>query len=250
MNQSQIDDITAVVRGLISRLEAKGGEGSGNFGHAGRPGEVGGSGPGGGSSNVGDGENFTEYARWNPMDGEDDIKNDLLPKYEKWSDSLSEDEIKSLKDYTGAKYEEINKSLRSDGDITDNIKNIDSALNTSEIPHNLITYRGIDNKELYNAIKSGNLSVGDVLEDKGFVSTSPRFGVSQQFLLKKSILLKIKCYAGSKGGYLIPQKLSLTHNEHEILLPRNSKFKITKIYNKSFGDIGRRATVIEVDYGK
>lgn len=45
-----LDQAEALVTARLSALALKGGEGSGNFGHEGRPGEVGGSGPGGGDS--------------------------------------------------------------------------------------------------------------------------------------------------------------------------------------------------------
>jgi hypothetical protein len=82
------DTAIRILAELNRHIEAiKGGEGSGNFGHAGRPGEVGGSGPGGGGD--GDGET-SSYS-----DSESGAS-------EKYSSSLSVDEKQALYTWGGS----------------------------------------------------------------------------------------------------------------------------------------------------
>lgn len=74
-----------------------GGEGSGNFGHAGRPGEVGGSGPGGGPREFKGDEGFD----WHEA-----------PAMEDYVKTLPYEDVEAVAGYAGFGYDDINRHLR------------------------------------------------------------------------------------------------------------------------------------------
>lgn len=112
--------------------------------------------------------------------------------------------------------------------LNDHVKNIDSLIDKHTLNHNTHVWRGITNK----AVKKFGIGKKDhILHDKGFVSTSMdpeqarKFsnGIEKSDSLKPDHLVHIRLPKGTKAAYL--------HNsigygdEHEVLLPRDSRFK-------------------------
>lgn len=145
----------------------------------------------------------------------------------KWEASLSTAEKDAIGKYTegGA----INKHLRA-GTLTEKQKelvaNIDSAIAKFKAPEDFVTYRAVGG---LSKIKEGS-----IVTDSGFVSTGTDrrwFTAGKTSVLKARILVKQGASIGPIGN-----PLSRRQGENEILLPRNSKFKVVSKTTEAFLD--------------
>ena len=136
--------------------------------------------------------------------------------------------------YLSSEYKLINEALRdpliSTEAIEGEIYDLDEVINnapTLESP--LLAYRGVnDNSEFFT-----NLKVGDVFEDKGFVSTTldPDIATSFSASALYGKILQFHLPKGTKGlfpEYFLGDEV-YSWKEREFLLPRNSNFKVTQI---------------------
>lgn len=205
--------------GIILKDVFKGSKGSGNFGHAGRGGKVGGS---------------SSITTVNPQDSTWANKvpnfNVSVNDYNKVSIStvndLDDKDQSILNGYKMADYDVINRGLRSgnfyDEVYKDNVKELDKLIDKSILNENTIAYRGLTD--------SGKKRIGNanVFEDKGFVSASMSPNVASSFSNKKGDLLEIYI---PKGKNILPiDKFTSADlgefNEREFVLPHGSKFKV------------------------
>lgn len=212
---------------LISAL--KGGSGSGNFGHAGRPGKV------GGSSSI-------HYAAADPQD---------LIRYYDLTSNCDVIDCEALNMYTHSGYDVVNRKLRfgsyadsayefewKDAEVNKLLTGLDKSFqNAPTVPSNLIAYRGV-NSRLFD-----NLAVGDSFTDKGFVSTSidPAQTMS-------GWQMEIRIPAGTKGIYI--EQVSNVASEMELLLNRGTRFRVLEIQrsvNKYGTKIGKAVVQVEND---
>lgn len=178
-------------------------------------------------------------------------------------EELSGPELVSLKNYASTSHKTINSGLRNNWDpnfrdIPDDldtierykqeIVNLDSAMETSYLAEDLTLYRGTKFPELSRqnlSIENAEKLVGQTIEDKGFVSTSLKkefadigFGESKEY----QIGFIIKAPKGTHGIDMNGLKLSNYKDEEEILLNRNMKFRITKVYDDSYNVLGETGT--------
>lgn len=142
--------------------------------------------------------------------------------------------------YQGNQGKKINEALR-DPQISEDawqryINDIDNAIETSPALKQPITvYRGVT----YNVGRDNKfwdkMEVGDVIEDKGYVSTTLRpslaadFAYYYQSVESQGFVFKMNLPAGTKG--IFPASVlgltgGMTRTEAEFLLPRGSKFEI------------------------
>jgi hypothetical protein len=156
-------------------------------------------------------------------------------------------------EYQGSNYTVINKFSRVNPDYTfesrenfdpqtnsyiiDNIDKIDRAINAYKITEEVEVYRGTSvTKEKFDEFYA-NLDVGDLNIDSAYLSTSTDPSVGVKFAVRKLItdkdripvLFKAKLLPGQRA--LRVKELTQTDSleENELLLPRNSKFKVTKV---------------------
>lgn len=234
-----------------------GGAGSGNFGHSGRPGQVGGSGKDGGIlDEKGHGVVKNEEAlrqEWNSFD------DGVL---------MSEDTKKMLKTYyfgswyfnniqKVAREKYLDTMSQSDKAKANEVKDtLDDLIEGSELDKDLTLYRGITMRdENVDQIKNGS-----IITDKGFASASlnPAEATRMRGMpttggKRNIIVLKINVKAGSKG---LKSPVNADNSEYEVVLPRNAKFKVKSIsqwkdfyesdFDKQYDN--KRARVVEVDY--
>ena len=181
----------------------------------------------------------------------------------------TEDEDTAVEEYQGASYEQINKFSRKYPNYTasrqnlnlepsktktmytndylmDNIDMLDRAIGAYKIKQGAVVYRGTSlSKERFDEL-IGKLNVGDFFIDPGYLSTSTDPQVSVKFATSKVIQEQGR-EEGEKNenrvpiifkGNLLPEQSALRvadtsgvgdESEEEILLPRNTSFKITKI---------------------
>jgi hypothetical protein len=153
----------------------------------------------------------------------------IKAQFESWLHGLPSAERAALKTYTGGTYTQINSPLRTyrqnldpsklDPHIRDLIENLDKAYKRPEarIAEDIVLWRGTNWDEVYN---NAEKMIGAVVSDPAFVSTT----VSKGSAFGGNVVMKIYARAGTHG--IGVQPISNFHHEAEILLPRNSRFKI------------------------
>jgi hypothetical protein len=142
--------------------------------------------------------------------------------------------------YQGNQGKKINEALR-DPQISESawqryIDQLDSAIETAPpLKTSVTVYRGVT----YNVGRDNQfwdrVEVGDVIEDKGFVSTTLRPSLAADFayyndsVQSQGFVFKMDLPQGSKG--IFPSSVlgldgGVTRTEAEFLLPRGSKFEV------------------------
>lgn len=150
--------------------------------------------------------------------------------------------------YTGSTYAGINKQLRNysptGGDYDSIIKSMTKAIDKSIIKDNVVVWRGT--KDWVDPDKVGKM-IGTVISDKAFMSTTLHTGKDSPaigFAGWDGIIFEIRIPKGAKGAFV--EDISNFKSEREIILQRDSKFKILGV-EKLHGAIsknGRREKVI------
>ena len=111
-------------------------------------------------------------------------------------------------------------SPESKGWAKQQIEDMDAAIAKSRTTEQLVTYRGLP------ASVVASVSVGDVIRDKGFSSTSLDREVAEGFAERDGAILRIIVPKGSKALYADP---IVDLKQHEVILPRGSGFKVARV---------------------
>lgn len=134
----------------------------------------------------------------------------------KWRAQLSPEEKDSLVDYT-LNSDAVNGKLRSGFGGGNQVNAMDAAIARSTLPEEAILWRGMSHDP--------GLKRGDSFGDSAFVSTSADRGIAEEFA-KGGVLFSIKAPKGAHAADM--EGLSPSYgSESEILLPRNSQFRVT-----------------------
>ena len=159
-------------------------------------------------------------------------------------------QLQALDDYSGAGFRPINSILRNEGrynstsKLVRQTKHLDDVIQAGELSENTVLYRGLSDDALERMLNSGK-GVGQIYKEKAFASTSAHaqgsfwtemggeFGGSR-------IGMRIHAPRGTKAGF--PTGASNAH-EAEVLLARNSRFRITKIAEGPRG----RGKIVDVE---
>jgi len=191
----------------------QGGEGSGNFGHLGRPGEVGGSGEGGGKLNIPSNFNFEKIKNGKYADYIYDNENIIMSN----SDKL-------LENYTRRLYVPLNEDLRNENKDDDTlfVKNELNKAMENYPKYEGITYRAMQLNESESLKFISNLKNNNQVEFLGFTSTSKEKYLSRFLGENGTIVLKIN---GKNGRDITNISHHKEGGETEILFKSNSKFK-------------------------
>lgn len=152
----------------------------------------------------------------------------------RWKNSLTEDELEGVQNYTGSGYTDMNRLLRKGqtpvlartSTVEKRIADTESAIAKFELKEDIKTFRecsasmfgGLKTPEEINAkFKGGTLT------DKGFCSTSTK----TNWDWGGGIRLEITCKAGKgKGAYVGGDGVSKVKSESEFLLQRNTTFRV------------------------
>ena len=132
--------------------------------------------------------------------------------------------VKSIKSYTDGSFKTLNACLRNGAPMNDSTAtlaaNIDAALAKAKATTDFTVTRGLDD---ITKFCGPNPTVGTVLMDNGYVSTSKNPNWNWGSGMKARISVK-------KGQRAMDIKsMSLHGSESEVLLPRGSLFKITGV---------------------
>ena len=145
-----------------------------------------------------------------------------------WVQGLSKSEKSSLRAYTGDDFFDINHDLRAGQALPGNLgkisRNMDSALERTSIPEDIVVYRGQKSAGMMEqSVDDPQQAVGHVYEDKGYVSTGLEAGTGTA----SNFRFELEIPKGSQGALVSP--FSQHAAEYELILPRNSKFEITYV---------------------
>lgn len=184
----------------------QGGQGSGNFGHSGRPGEIGGS-----SSSYSEITQEEFYVGWDvfwkPLKSEQEKRFSVYH----WQTNS-----RDIQHYLRRK--EILRSGFTKEDLKLDIRNLDELTQSYYLPKNSIVYRGMPHPP--------DLKMGDTFVDKGYVATSWNIAEAKKFRNQQdSKLIRIFLPEGTPVGYG-------SETEGELLLGRNKKFRVTDVSNE------------------
>lgn len=151
---------------------------------------------------------------------------------------------KAISAYASTLYAAINGGLRRGGKNSDfvdasakeAVKDLDAAMKKVQLKENLTVYRGAANK------RNQQFEVGQVIKDNGYSSTSLSEDSAMGFLGESDTTPYVMKIVAKKGQNAIIPGLaesasqSVAH-EVEVILPRGTAYKITKIREKqdSFG---------------
>ena len=169
--------------------------------------------------------------------------------YRKWRKKLTAEEVEGVRTYTGSAYRTMNSYLRgriSKSDVEEfYINSIDmckKALEKSSLPEEVIVRRGSTygsikrllnetSKDIMDVSKEYQKYIGSVVEDKGFLSTSPDpyggFSDDVEYI--------IKVPKGAQAMYV--DLMSKHQGEKELLINAGSKFVVKDI---ELNDVGNR----------
>jgi len=152
-----------------------------------------------------------------------------------WEGKLSTDEKDAITSYTSEAFRSINHAARGFSEATPDVQkttaHLDAALAKSSMTESVHAYRGAHIPNFKPP------PVGGVYSDKGFVSTSLRKATGASFTdsgAEGTVEFKIYVPKGSRAGYVSSvSKLDL--GESEILMPRNSRFRIRSVTKNGAG---------------
>lgn len=147
-------------------------------------------------------------------------KKEIISKY-----NLKEDEVKTVEDYTGIDYDDINSQLwDNEGDVSKCSKSVqDSCQKLDSVLEKLPNYDGIvHRKESFS--RGSFYKEGKVYENLGYTSTTAWSEMGGGTILE---------IQQSKGCNI--SKLSRSPGENEVLLPRGFRYIVTKIEKTESG---------------
>jgi len=174
------------------------------------------------------------------LEAEDPAKSETPPvatSPNAWYQLLTEDEFKAGEFYKGTGYKSMNPALRGQKEMSPlmekRTKLIDSALAKGALSKDQTLYRMAPAKAF------GNLEVGTEFIDSAFISTSLKRNFAGDYRHQKQTqVFEIRAKAGQRGGFADQlwrtgkDHLYLNPNlkENEFILPRGTKFRVTRTW--------------------
>jgi hypothetical protein len=228
------EEVTEEDLRVIQKAHTQGGEGSGNFDHAGRPGEVGGSAPRDYAPNelIMEGSTMVEkdatdekvISRWRNLPNNQVVKSD--------------EDLKTTKEYCGTATSFLLNSYLRDEKFSDyakeqektDILNLDKQMgkaldNAPIVPKGTILYRGVSERSARETFADAH--IGDEVIDRGYQSTSVNatwaFGFSEGIRSTKNTLVRYIMDGKTKG---LGGK---SETELEVVLPKRMTSRIVDI---------------------
>lgn len=148
-------------------------------------------------------------------------------------DDLAAEQAQAASDYTAGGFHEINESLRdfdTDSSTQEQVDLINGAIDgTPGLPGDTTLYRGISGQEYVDAYLNGDLSIGDIVTDEAFMSTSLDPNIAEGFFSRdnQGVIYQILAPEGTSGIYVAP--ISNLEEEAEWLLPSGTSLQIVDI---------------------
>jgi hypothetical protein len=158
---------------------------------------------------------------------------------DKWIDSLTDQEITKIIQYSDYGYKDINEWLRNKNlpYMTDSeemnglISNLDSAIKKFTLENSVIAYRSVSVNYLKEVHDNLSDWKGEVYIDPGFMSSSLLKRVALNFKKKDFIIFEIEVPKG-KGNAAYIRELSENEKEYELLIKRDARLKVLNVSKK------------------
>jgi hypothetical protein len=164
-------------------------------------------------------------------------------------EKLTPKEIESVGSYQGHVFNPVNDFLRGKttsilSDYGEHIPRLDKIISKTKFTQDVTLYRGTSP---IPGVNFAELQPGHTISDLGFHSTSTSASVAEKFIGisdygNPSAFITIKASKGQKG--LAVHKVDTgsqygegPKNEHEVLLPRGSTFKVLKVGLRKDGNL-------------
>ena len=180
-----------------------------------------------------DAAKWHESIKWNNLDEMNQWTDD-------WVKTITSAEKSGVRTYTGSAYTNMNEYLRgqrSTTRYTDEIKACQSALSKASLPKETIVRRG-SGYNMLNELGIGSITpenkanfIGAIVQDKGFVSTSP----APHGGFSGSIEYVIRLPQGSQAMYV--DSISRFEGEQELLINCGGKYQVEDVEFNSYGDV-------------
>lgn len=179
--------------------------------------------------------NFSDFSQTDDhtvREVERDLYKQMLPEPE------TAPEIQAINAYSGSAFKAINTYLRQNAEAKDGgkpydqpyigekMKNIDAVMKRSRMTEDTIVYRGMTGaiaKQIRQA------KPGSIVRDAGYTSTSLYSSVANGSFGYDGVVMKLLLPKGNSAYIMNGRGASLFPGEHEVLLPRGSRFKIRKV---------------------
>jgi len=167
------------------------------------------------------------------LQDEYNLNHDMHPRY-----GYGDKPYIAYQEWCGSGHRRISSYLRhgTDPEVNKHLPvYLDAYIDTSPpLPDGLVLYRGIGDKTAGNMIC--NMTVGDIICDKSYMSFSYEFNVAKEFSEQalhvangKRVIMRMVTKAGDKGAMGVK-------GEHEIILPREKQMVIRNITVASLKD--------------
>ena len=183
----------------------------------------------------------------------------LNPAYDRWYDSITLPESRTLLAYQQAEYRRINGQLRvASGRPLDtlpsrevdlavdpaDVARLDAVIARGTLPETVTVYRGMRRS---TPVATARQWVGSTMRDDAFLSTSLSPAVAEDFAYDgayNGTVYQITVPAGRPAAWLDRHR---SREEAEILLPRSSRFTVTDVSQRAMpGRQGQFFTVIHL----
>lgn len=143
------------------------------------------------------------------------------------STKLTPTEKTHISSYTGDEFHKTNSGLRKGSEPSASVKSIDAAIAKSTLPAGTKLYRGMSRDAAKTMFPGGQINKGDVISDKAFLSTSRDKGLASFAYGLGGVVFEIETTEDQPG--LDVAGLTRNPQEKEVLLPRNTKLKVSSI---------------------
>jgi hypothetical protein len=155
--------------------------------------------------------------------------------FQKLPEELNQEELSAIESYADTGFKAMNNALRGKEAMTPEIQSkingMDSAMAKQPLTKNTTVYRGIKSQKFLGGEVSDPKSlIGKTITDPGFMSTSANSQTAASFSIGKGgVLLQIAVNAGTAALNIRDHVFTdQAFEEHEVLIHRNSKMKITR----------------------
>ena len=179
--------------------------------------------------------------------------------YDRWYDSISLPESRTLLAYQQAEYRRINAQLRvaarrpldtlpsREVDLAvdpADVQRLDSLTTRTTLPETVTVYRGFRRS---TPPATARAWIGSTMRDDGFLSTSLSPAVAEDFAYDgayNGTVYQITLPAGTPAAWVDRHR---SREEAEVLLPRSSRFQVTDVSQRAMpGRQGQFFTVIHL----
>jgi hypothetical protein len=165
----------------------------------------------------------------------------LNREFAAWADSLSFEEVEALRYYQGKNHQIINRVLRDPGSadalsedqsfvLRSITQLVDSAIQRSSMPFDLRVYRGLRSYEALFGDLEPEETVGEVIHDPAFVSTSVEAHRAERFMDKDSgFRLEFVVPINHPAAWMPIVGIQAMTAQRELLLPRDTEIEIRAV---------------------